>query len=510
MIESDRIETVISVIIPAYNEADVIASTVRSARSLPGVSEVIVVDDGSSDDTVREAESAGATKVIRQKHKGKGAALNAGVASSTGQIILMLDADLGETACQAEALVQAVSSGGTDVAIASFPNLGSGGGFGIATRVSRNAIERLTGQKMASPLSGQRAFRRKVIEKIGGFAPGFAAETAMTIDAQRAGFRVTEIPLEMTHRRTGKTVRGFLHRGKQLWDISRAVLKRSLVRKNFRGDYVPIRGHWLVLAVVCAYLIAWNLLSRESYSSGYLRDFYEMLPGLICVVIGMGCIGFLDDIWGSREEGGFLGHFGTLMREHKLTTGVIKVILGGIVALCGVLLAYAWGLESIRDLDISPYEWIPILFGAGIIALSANTINLFDLRPGRALAVSIPGLVLVLLLFASELVDLGWRWGTDPTVLLLPPIIMAASPLIVVVVFWLFDSRGKVMLGDSGSNALGAIIGYYLALSLILPFKMVILCFLILIHIYSEKRSISATIEANRVLRWIDRRLGVR
>jgi hypothetical protein len=79
---------------------------------------------------------------------------------------------------------------------------------------------------MEAPLSGQRALRAEVLPAVVPFAAGFGMETAMTIDAVRAGFRVAEIELDLEHRATGRTARGFAHRGRQLVDIVRAYLDR--------------------------------------------------------------------------------------------------------------------------------------------------------------------------------------------------------------------------------------------------------------------------------------------
>ena len=79
---------------------------------------------------------------------------------------------------------------------------------------------------MADPLSGQRALRREVWERIGGFEPGFGAEVALTIDAIRAGFRVVEVPTTMTHRVTGRDWAAKRHRARQLMAVARALWKR--------------------------------------------------------------------------------------------------------------------------------------------------------------------------------------------------------------------------------------------------------------------------------------------
>ncbi|MBW3623500.1 MAG: glycosyltransferase family 2 protein [Armatimonadetes bacterium] len=223
----------VSVIIPAYNEGERIGETVRSARALEGVRELIVVDDGSRDDTAQRAEAAGATHVLRsERNEGKGAAMNRGGAASRGDILLFLDGDLGSSAAEAGKLLGPIMNGDADVTLALFPSTGKRGGFGTALKLARWGIRHLTGHTVTAPLSGQRAMRREVMEKIGGFASGYAVETGMTVDLLRAGFRLKEIPTQMTHKVTGRDLAGFRHRGRQLFHIS-AVLLRKFVQ--YRG-----------------------------------------------------------------------------------------------------------------------------------------------------------------------------------------------------------------------------------------------------------------------------------
>lgn len=219
----------VSVIIPAYNEADRIGETVRAARELGD--EVIVIDDGSTDTTAEVARQAGADKVIRaDRNGGKGAALNLGCAAANREILLLLDADLGETAGKAKVLLVPVQKGICDMSIAQFPKAAGKAGFGMVQKLSRWGIRRFTGQTMQCPLSGQRAMRKEVFEAIGGFASGFSVETGLTIDVLRKGFRALEVPVAMTHRATGRDFAGWRHRGKQLFDVAR-VLAWKAVRK---------------------------------------------------------------------------------------------------------------------------------------------------------------------------------------------------------------------------------------------------------------------------------------
>jgi hypothetical protein len=88
----------------------------------------------------------------------------------------------------------------------------------------------LSGFEAQQPLSGQRAITADCLAAVRPLAGGFGVETAMTIDAVRGGFRVLEVPVPgLTHRVTGRTLKGFGHRGRQGAEIARVVLAR-LVR----------------------------------------------------------------------------------------------------------------------------------------------------------------------------------------------------------------------------------------------------------------------------------------
>jgi hypothetical protein len=139
--------------------------------------------------------------------------------------VLLCDADLGTSAAELVALVESIERGDSDLAIARFARR-EGGGFGIAVGYAREKIEELCGFRAEAPISGQRAMRAGVLRELLPFADGWGMEMGMTVDAVRAGRRVAEVELPLTHRATGRTLGGFLHRARQRRDFGRVYRSR--------------------------------------------------------------------------------------------------------------------------------------------------------------------------------------------------------------------------------------------------------------------------------------------
>jgi hypothetical protein len=215
-------------VVAAFNEEDSIARSVKSLTAIEAISQVVVIADGSSDRTAEEAVGAGARVLIAPRRRGKGDALDSALdAIGSADVYLLVDGDVGETAVETAALLEEVLAGRLDIAIGRLPPL-EGGGFGLVKAFSRWAIRTITGFDAQEPLSGQRALTHSALKACRPMASGFGLETGMTIDAVRLAFRVGEVPVDMSHRATGRTLAGFTHRARQGWDILRAVLPRAV------------------------------------------------------------------------------------------------------------------------------------------------------------------------------------------------------------------------------------------------------------------------------------------
>jgi Glycosyl transferase family 2 len=303
-----------AVLVAARDEEVAIARTVESLRAaFPGV-EVIVADDGSRDGTAAAAERAGA-RVLRLPARGKGQALTLAERAAPPGRLLLVDADL-------DGDVARLAAADGDLAIAAFAER-QGGGFGIARRAGQALVRAMSGFAPREPLSGQRALSETARKACFPLAAGFGCEVRMTIDAVRAGLRVSELELPLRHRATGRDAAGFAHRGRQLLD---AVLACGPTGVNHRGLRLPLVG-WVV---------------------GLRRD-----PAVAAVA----ALGFADDLWSGAERG-FRAHLG-----RGRTTGVLKLL--------GIPLV---GLLATRRLS-----------GALLVGLAANFLNQLDTRPGRAL-----------------------------------------------------------------------------------------------------------------------------
>ncbi len=260
------------IILTAYNEADHIEATLRALASGFPDAPIWVADDGSNDGTSRIARRLGARVVRSERSIGKGGAATlaarealaclhgssarsvssdaparphansttspptsfapdasslSGPSKGTRRSVAVLcDADLGESASLLVALVEEVRESRADLAVATFAKR-IGGGLGVAVGFAGWAIRRRCGLKLEAPISGQRALSVSALRDVLPFAEGFGMELGMTIDATRAGYRVTEVELDLRHRATGRTFEGFAHRGRQLLDCARAYRARG-------------------------------------------------------------------------------------------------------------------------------------------------------------------------------------------------------------------------------------------------------------------------------------------
>jgi len=241
-------------------------------------------------------------------------------------------------------------------------------------------------------------------------------------------------------------------------------------RTNHRGEPVTLLEGPAVAAGAIAGALAQAGLGSGTGSASWR-------PGVAMAVGGAGAAAFgaYDDLTGSGDRRGFRGHFGAL-RHGEVTTGAVK--LGGI------------GVTGIVSAVLAGGSPVDIVINAGLVAGGANLLNLFDLRPGRAIKVAVASGVL-----AAPADAVGTAPPVGAALTLLPE-----------------DLGERAMLGDCGANALGAMLGAAAA-GLPRPARIALLAGIAGLTAASEKVSFTQVIERTPALRWLDllgRPTGVR
>ena len=397
----------LTVLVAARDEEGRIGTTIEALREQFPDAAIVVADDGSRDGTAAVAEAAGA-RVIRLARRGKGQALTLAERQLEPGPLLLCDADI-------RGDLRPLDESEAALTIAAF-SARTGGGFGLAKKTARALIRLRSGLEPREPLSGQRRLSPRARADVFPLAMGFGVETRMTIDAVSAGLEVEEIELPLDHRATGRDVRGFAHRGRQLADLLLACGPQAV---NHRGLRLPLVGALLGVAAPAVAPVA--------------------------------AIGLADDLW-SGPERGFRAHLGS-----GATTGMLKLV--------GIPL---YALVRTRSLS-----------GAVLVGLTANAVNQLDTRPGRALKAFGLGALLV---------------RNVPRRAVVAAVLIAP-----------YDLREMAMLGDAGSNALGAVLGFSSVEQLTGRKRWGAIGALSLLTLVGERRSLGALIESTPVLRELDR-----
>ncbi len=259
---------------------------------------------------------------------------------------------------------------------------------------------------------------------------------------------------------------GYLTTLPLLYIIKWAFTHLSYLRPNYKGELIPSSaGIVFVLAAILGLIVL-------TISFPQLLSLPEAVL-FISVMAAMSILGLIDDLFGDRAASGFRGHFQALLKG-KITTGAVKALGGFMVALVASYIITA----GFVDLTLSTL----------IIALSANLLNLLDLRPGRAGK--------IFLVTAAPLVLLA---GKSEAILVLTLVIGS------LLAYLPYDLKSRFMMGDTGSNALGAALGMGMVWSFGLPLKAIVLGLLIGLHFYTERRSLTQVIAAHPLLDYLDR-----
>jgi len=244
-----------------------------------------------------------------------------------------------------------------------------------------------------------------------------------------------------------------------------------LARENYRGrTLITAAGLFLVMGVL---VVEAGRSTLGAFGVGDTPGLNPARPLVLFAAFGFGLLGFMDDVLGN-EDRGFRGHLRALS-QGRLTTGMLKLIGGAAIAL---VLAAAPGFVTGQRL----------VSDALLIALAANLGNLLDRAPGRVLKCSLLAYVPVAIVA-----------GTGAVGVAVAPVMSGALGLLP------DDLRERVMLGDTGANVLGGVLGLAVVLECSRTTRNVVLVALILLNVAAEFVSFSRVIDRVPPLRWFDR-----
>ncbi|WP_415990549.1 glycosyl transferase [Intestinibacter bartlettii] len=255
------------------------------------------------------------------------------------------------------------------------------------------------------------------------------------------------------------------------------LVNGNVIRPNYKNEMIPVGMGIVFLPMIIINSIILGFVTLNNIWFVSSSNYNLNIVWLLCLALyifsmmAMFFAGALDDLIGNRNVSGLKGHFKSLFKG-ELTTGGFKALFGGFVGL-------------VVSVCISS-SIVDIIVNTLIIALSTNLMNLFDLRPGRAIKAYLVIMIPIYITLTGY---------TKVFPLLILPNVLA---------YFNTDLKARGMMGDTGSNVLGISIGVLMALGYGIKVRLVWLVFLILMHLITEKFSLTKIIEKNRVLKFID------
>lgn len=215
----------ITVIIPALNEEETIANVIRFSFAEPEVSEVIVVDDKSTDNTVAIAEACGA-KVVVSEERGKGISMRDGVAAAANQILVFLDADIHPyPEGTIRKLVQPIKDNESDFTKGAFAR-----NAGRVTELVAKPLLKIFFPELSAfqqPLSGMIAGKKQFLNKIKYFTD-YGVDIGILIDMFLMQARVKEVSIGYIENKS----KPWQELGKMSGEVSRAIIRKAAVRQH--------------------------------------------------------------------------------------------------------------------------------------------------------------------------------------------------------------------------------------------------------------------------------------
>ncbi len=246
----------VSIVIPAYNEEATVAKVVSVARKLSYVDEVIVVDDGSTDRTVEEAENAGATVISHIMNEGKGSAIKTGFKNSHGDIVAFIDADVSNfTSEKIDKIIRPILEDKTDITKTKFAR--------ESGRVTELTAKPLLGfffpeLSYEQPLSGQFAGKRSALNKI-RFEKDYGVDVGIVLDADVHGIKILEVdigdichdmsPLADLNKMANEVVRTIIDRAVEYGRVTMMDKLGNYIRMAIMGLSLIILGLFMIFFV---------------------------------------------------------------------------------------------------------------------------------------------------------------------------------------------------------------------------------------------------------------------
>ena len=261
----------VSVIIPAYNEEDTVATVVEVVKNAAFVDEILVVNDGSSDNTEAEAIKAGARVITHETNKGKGEALYTGYKEAECDIIAFIDADIHNlTSKKVEAMIIPILEGKTDITKTKFARAS-----GRVTELTAKPLLNFFFPEISfeQPLSGQFAARKEILKKI-NFEKDYGVDVGIVIDADVLGISITEVDIGAIE-----------HDMSSLADLNlmaNEVVRTIMSRANKYGRVTMIDdiGYYIRMSIVGLSLVILGLFTI------FFVKFVPLAVGIMVSVLG--------------------------------------------------------------------------------------------------------------------------------------------------------------------------------------------------------------------------------
>jgi UDP-N-acetylmuramyl pentapeptide phosphotransferase/UDP-N-acetylglucosamine-1-phosphate transferase len=247
----------------------------------------------------------------------------------------------------------------------------------------------------------------------------------------------------------------------------RSLSAGRLEQENYRGVRLPFPAGTVIVAAAALALVPLSILHELADVDVFRGDVRTVLV----YAVGVAFLGLLDDVL-AAEHRGWRGH-GAAVLGGGLSTGALKA--AGSLGLA---------LYALGDHGYGAGEYVLAVL---LLVLTTNLFNLLDLRPGRSFKA---------FLALGVGLTLG-AWDAGP----LATLGVLAGPVLVV---GLYDLRERAMLGDTGSNLIGALAGLWLVLTLGTVGQAVALAVVLALTVYGEFRSISSLVDRNPLLRQLD------